>query len=65
MEYFAFNHDRPAFKGVGQIPLKQAINWAIDRPALVRAAGYDAGSGPTSCCPRRWVATRASTHSET
>ena len=23
------------------------------------------GSGPTSCCPRRWVATRASTHSET
>ena len=40
MEYFAFNHDRPAFKGVGQIPLKQAINWAIDRPALVRAAGF-------------------------
>src|SRR6266540_914985 len=24
--YFAFNHDRPAFKGVGQIPLNQAIN---------------------------------------
>jgi ABC-type transport system substrate-binding protein len=42
-EYFAFNHDRPAFKGVGQIPLKQAINWAIDRPALVRAAGYLGG----------------------
>jgi ABC-type transport system substrate-binding protein len=37
--YFAFNHDRPAFKGSGQIPLKQAINWAIDRPALVRAGG--------------------------
>src|SRR6266545_4813500 len=30
-DYFAFNHDRPAFKGPGQIPLKQAINWAIDR----------------------------------
>ena len=42
-EYFAFNHDRAAFKGAGQIPLKQAINWAIDRPALVRAAGYLAG----------------------
>ncbi len=39
-DYFAFNHDRPAFKGRGQIPLKQAINWAIDRPALARAAGY-------------------------
>ncbi len=38
--YFAFNHDRPAFKGAGQIPLEQAINWAIDRPALARAAGY-------------------------
>ncbi|MGE5272812.1 MAG: ABC transporter substrate-binding protein [Verrucomicrobiota bacterium] len=43
MSYFVFNHDRPAFKGPGQIPLKQAINWAIDRPALVRAAGYLAG----------------------
>jgi len=41
--FFAFNHDRPAFKGVGQIPLKQAINWAIDRPALVRAFGYLGG----------------------
>ena len=38
--YFAFNHDRRAFKSVAQIPLKQAINWAIDRPALVRAGGY-------------------------
>ena len=41
--YFAFNHDRPAFRGPGQIPLKQAINWAIDRPALVSAAGHRAG----------------------
>src|SRR6266498_5569250 len=38
--FFAFNHDRPAFKGIGQIPLKKAINWAIDRHALVRASGY-------------------------
>src|SRR4029450_2570681 len=38
--YFAFNHDRPAFKGPGQIPLKKAINYAIDRPALARAFGY-------------------------
>jgi peptide/nickel transport system substrate-binding protein len=38
--YFAFNHDRPAFKGRGQIPLKKAINWAIDRRALVATRGY-------------------------
>jgi len=37
--YFAFNHDRPVFKGPGQIPLKQAINWALDRRALVGATG--------------------------
>ena len=41
--YFAFNHDRPAFKGLGQIPLMQAINWAIDRRALVRAGGFLGG----------------------
>jgi len=35
-----FNHDRPAFRGPGQIPLKKAINFAIDRPELARAFGY-------------------------
>src|SRR5262249_868419 len=43
IDYFAFNHDRPAFRGIGQIPLAKAINWAIDRPALVRATGYLGG----------------------
>jgi ABC-type oligopeptide transport system substrate-binding subunit len=38
--YFAFNHDRSAFRGPGQVPLKQAINWALDRAALVAAAGF-------------------------
>ena len=38
--YFAFNHSRPAFKGPGQIPLKKAINFAIDRPALSRTLGF-------------------------
>jgi ABC-type oligopeptide transport system substrate-binding subunit len=37
--YFSFNHDRRAFKGRVQIPLEKAINYAIDRPALVRAFG--------------------------
>jgi ABC-type oligopeptide transport system substrate-binding subunit len=38
--WFAFNHDREAFRGAGQIPLKKAINFAIDRPALARSFGY-------------------------
>jgi peptide/nickel transport system substrate-binding protein len=38
--YFAFNHDRSAFRGPGQVPVKQAINWALDRAALVAAAGF-------------------------
>ena len=41
--YLAFNHDRPAFKGPGQIPLKQAINFALDRASLVRPVGFLAG----------------------
>ena len=38
--FFVFNHDRPAFRGAGQIPLKKAINYAIDRPALLRPYGF-------------------------
>lgn len=38
--YFAFNHDRPAFRDTAQIALKQAINRALDRRALARAAGF-------------------------
>jgi peptide/nickel transport system substrate-binding protein len=38
--YFAFNHDRRAFAGPGQIPLAKAINYAIDRPAFARAVGF-------------------------
>jgi len=49
--YFAFNHDRPAFKDVGQIPLEQAINSAIDRPALVRAVGHLAGKRTDQILP--------------
>jgi ABC-type oligopeptide transport system substrate-binding subunit len=32
--FFAFNRTRPAFAGPGQIPLKKAINYAVDRHAL-------------------------------
>jgi ABC-type oligopeptide transport system substrate-binding subunit len=49
--YFAFNHDRPAFRGRGQIPLKKAINYAIDRPALARTFGYLAGKRTDQLLP--------------
>jgi len=49
--YIAFNHDRRAFKGPGQIPLMKAINWAIDRPALVRASGYLGGKRTDQILP--------------
>ncbi len=35
-----FNPDRPAFKGTGQAPLRKAINYALDRKALIRAHGH-------------------------
>ena len=38
--FVAFNHDRPAFQGPGQIPLEKAINYAIDRPEIARKFGY-------------------------
>jgi ABC-type transport system substrate-binding protein len=50
-DYIAFNHDRPAFKGAGQIPLEKAINWAIDRPALVGALGYASGQPTDQILP--------------
>ena len=49
--YFAFNHDRRAFKGPGQIPLAKAINWAIDRPALVRASAFLGGKRTDQILP--------------
>jgi len=42
--YLAFNHDRPLFgggnAGNGNVKLKQAVNYAIDRPQLARQFGY-------------------------
>jgi peptide/nickel transport system substrate-binding protein len=40
---FAFNHERAAFDGPGQIPLEKAINYALDRHALARVFGYLGG----------------------
>ncbi len=62
--FVAFNHDRPAFKGPGQIPLEKAINYA-HRPARARPHVRlpRQGSAPTSCCPPRSPAPRASIRS--
>jgi peptide/nickel transport system substrate-binding protein len=49
--YMAFNHERPAFKGDGQIALKKAINYAIDRPELARSFGYLAGKRTDQMLP--------------
>ena len=49
--YFAFNHERAAFRGAGQIPFKKAINHAIDRPAMARAFGYLAGKRTDQMLP--------------
>ncbi len=49
--YFAFNHDRPAFKGAGRIPLEKAINYAIDRRALAGAYGFEAGKRTDQMLP--------------
>ena len=49
--YLAFNHDRPAFRGRGQIPLAKAINYAIDRPAMTRAFGYLTGKRTDQLLP--------------
>jgi peptide/nickel transport system substrate-binding protein len=40
---FRFNLHRPAFEGASQAPLRKAINYALDRPALTRAGGYLTG----------------------
>jgi ABC-type oligopeptide transport system substrate-binding subunit len=49
--FVAFNHDRPAFRGPGQIPLKKAINLALDRPAMTRAFGHLAGKRTDQTLP--------------
>ena len=61
--FFAFNHDRRAFRGPGQIPLKKAINYAIDRPALARRFGFLGGRRTDQMLPRSWGGARAFTRS--
>src|SRR4051794_22683100 len=51
VSYFAFNHDRPLFKGSNGIALAKAINYAIDRKALLAQGGYLAGKRTDQILP--------------
>jgi len=51
VSYLAFNHDRPLFKGAGGIQLKRAINYAIDRQAMLAQGGYLAGKRTDQVLP--------------
>src|SRR3954449_4196752 len=49
--YLAFNHDRPLFKGANGIALKKAVNYAIDRKAMLAQGGYLAGKRTDQILP--------------
>jgi len=49
VSYLAMNQDRPIFKG--NVQLNKAINWAIDRQALLAQSGYLAGKRTDQILP--------------
>jgi peptide/nickel transport system substrate-binding protein len=49
--YLAFNHDRPLFKGASGTALAKAINYAIDRKAMLAQGGYLAGKRTDQILP--------------
>jgi peptide/nickel transport system substrate-binding protein len=56
VSYFAFNHDRPMFQkagsnGLGNVALMKAINYAIDRHAILAQSGYLAGKRTDQILP--------------
>jgi len=51
VSYLAFNHDRPLFKGAKGTALAKAINYAIDRTALLAQSGYLAGKRSDQILP--------------
>jgi ABC-type oligopeptide transport system substrate-binding subunit len=51
VSYLAFNHDRPLFKGAKGIALGKAINYAIDRKALLVQSGFLAGKRTDQVLP--------------
>ena len=51
VQYIAMNHDRPLFKGVKGTALAKAINYAIDRKAMLAQGGYLAGKRTDQILP--------------
>jgi peptide/nickel transport system substrate-binding protein len=51
VSYLAFNHDRSAFKGAKGTALAKAINYAIDRKAMLAQGGYLAGKRTDQILP--------------
>src|SRR6478735_7687878 len=51
ISYLAFNHDRSLFKGAKGIDLAKAINYAIDRKAMLAQGGYLAGKRTDQVLP--------------
>jgi ABC-type oligopeptide transport system substrate-binding subunit len=49
--YLAFNHDRPLFKGTKGTALAKAVNYAIDRTAMLAQGGYLAGKRTDQILP--------------
>jgi ABC-type oligopeptide transport system substrate-binding subunit len=51
VSYLAFNHDRQLFKGAAGTALAKAINYAIDRKALLAQSGFLAGKRTDQVLP--------------
>jgi len=51
VQYLALNHDRPLFKGAKGTDLAKAINYAIDRKAMLAQGGYLAGKRTDQILP--------------
>jgi ABC-type oligopeptide transport system substrate-binding subunit len=51
VNYLAMNHDRPLFKGDKGAALAKAINYAIDRKAMLAQGGYLAGKRTDQILP--------------
>jgi ABC-type oligopeptide transport system substrate-binding subunit len=51
VSYLAMNHDRPLFQGAKGTALAKAINYAIDRTALLAQSGYLAGKRTDQILP--------------
>lgn len=49
--YLAFNHDRPLFKGAAGTALAKAINYVVDRKAMLAQGGYLAGKRTDQILP--------------